>query len=261
MLNPRLNRAPLGRRTRLAVMFTAAAIAISVAGGSAAQNFAFFAVSLIDQQNGALPGASVTLTSQTSGEVRTLRSDRTGRVEFDGLQPAVYDMKVTLPGFANATGRLELKDGQRVDGPRLTMEIGELEETVTVSDDGVPERRPAYEGVRAKTPECRVPTPVANASQPIGGNILAPLKVVSVPPEYPVSLVGSGRSANVHLKATIGVDGRVQDVGVVESPDAAFSNAALDAVRQWEFSQTMLNCQAVPVSMQVYVRFTGRTAQ
>ena len=33
------------------------------------------------------------------------------------------------------------------------------------------------------------------------------------------------------------------------------ASAAVDAVRQWEFSQTLLNCVAVEVAMRVIVNF------
>jgi outer membrane biosynthesis protein TonB len=44
-------------------------------------------------------------------------------------------------------------------------------------------------------------------------------------------------------------------VEVVASPNADFSNAAITAVRQWEFTPTLLNCAAVPVHMQVSMTF------
>ena len=62
MLNPGLDRAPLGRARRMAVLFTAAALAMAVAGGNAAQSFATFAGSVVDSQNAVLPGVKFTLT-------------------------------------------------------------------------------------------------------------------------------------------------------------------------------------------------------
>ena len=57
------------------------------------------------------------------------------------------------------------------------------------------------------------------------------------------------------LEATIGPDGRVQDVKVLRSIPL-LDQAALDAVRQWVFTPTLLNGVPVPVIMTVTVQFT-----
>ena len=59
----------------------------------------------------------------------------------------------------------------------------------------------------------------------------------------------------VVLRATIGTDGKIDDVNVVSSPHADLSSAAMDAVRQWEFDATLLNCVPVAVTMKVTVNF------
>ena len=58
------------------------------------------------------------------------------------------------------------------------------------------------------------------------------------------------------LEAVIGTDGRTQDVQVVKSPDPDLANAAVEAVRQWQFSATLLNCTPIDVRMQVTVNFS-----
>jgi hypothetical protein len=57
------------------------------------------------------------------------------------------------------------------------------------------------------------------------------------------------------LEARIGVDGTVRDVAVVTTADPQLAQAAGDAVRQWQFSRTLLNCQPVEVSMKVTANF------
>jgi protein TonB len=58
----------------------------------------------------------------------------------------------------------------------------------------------------------------------------------------------------VIIEATIGVDGAVQEAKVLRSIPL-LDSAALDAVRQWEFSPTLLNGEPVPVIMTVTVQF------
>ncbi len=54
------------------------------------------------------------------------------------------------------------------------------------------------------------------------------------------------------LEALIGVDGRVADAKVLRSVPL-LDQAALDAVRQWEYTPTLLNGAPVPVVMTVTV--------
>jgi protein TonB len=59
----------------------------------------------------------------------------------------------------------------------------------------------------------------------------------------------------VTIEATIGADGKVIDAKVVRSIPL-LDQAALDAVRQWEYLPTMLNGLPVPVLMTVKITFT-----
>ena len=58
----------------------------------------------------------------------------------------------------------------------------------------------------------------------------------------------------VVIEATIGVNGRVRDA-VVRRSIPLLDAAALDAVRQWEFTPTIVNGAAVPIVMTVSVSF------
>ncbi len=105
------------------------------------------------------------------------------------------------------------------------------------------------------------PTPVAVEPPPapvrVGGSIAAPAKIVSVAPEYPAIARAARISGVVILEATIGEDGRVRDVHVLRSIPL-LDQAAIDAVRQWLFTPTLLNGQPVPVVMTVTVDFALR---
>jgi periplasmic protein TonB len=59
----------------------------------------------------------------------------------------------------------------------------------------------------------------------------------------------------VIMEATLGTDGKVTDVKVLRSIPL-LDQAAIDAVRQWEYTPTLLNGVAVPVRMSVTVNFT-----
>jgi protein TonB len=59
----------------------------------------------------------------------------------------------------------------------------------------------------------------------------------------------------VILEAIIGQDGRILDARVLRSIPL-LDQAALDAVKQWEYTPTLLNGVPVPVIMTVTVQFT-----
>lgn len=59
----------------------------------------------------------------------------------------------------------------------------------------------------------------------------------SVKPEYPEEMRQAGISGTVKIRATIGKDGRVEDLEILQSSGAAaLDQAALDAFRQYSFS-------------------------
>ena len=69
--------------------------------------------------------------------------------------------------------------------------------------------------------------------------------------------MAAGVQGIVILEALIEQDGSVGDVRVLRSI-ALLDQAAVEAVRQWRFTPTLLNGQPVEVLMTVTVNFTGR---
>jgi len=98
---------------------------------------------------------------------------------------------------------------------------------------------------------------VANAGAAVlvrvGGAIRPPNKTKHVNPERPASAVGT--SGVVVIEVTISVDGKVQDAKVVRSVPG-LDQAALMAVRQWEFEPPIVNGVPSPLIMTVTVNFT-----
>jgi TonB family protein len=76
-----------------------------------------------------------------------------------------------------------------------------------------------------------------------------------VKPVYPPTALASHVQGIVILEATIGTDGKVEDAKVIRSIPL-LDQAALDAVRQWEFTPTLLAGVPVPVVMTLTVNFS-----
>ena len=88
----------------------------------------------------------------------------------------------------------------------------------------------------------------------VGGKIRPPTKTKNVTPAYPDAAKSARVQGVVIIEAVIGADGRVADAKVLRSVPQ-LDEAALDAVKQWEFTPTLLNGKPVPVIMTVTVNF------
>ena len=102
-------------------------------------------------------------------------------------------------------------------------------------------------------------SPAAGPPVPVrpGGNIKPPTKTKDVAPTYPRIAQAARVEGFVIVEATIGPDGKVREAVVLRSIPL-LDAAALDAVRQWEYSPTLLNGAPVPVVMTVTVLFKLR---
>jgi protein TonB len=88
-----------------------------------------------------------------------------------------------------------------------------------------------------------------------GGQIQAPALVKRVPPVYPPLAVNAQVQGVVILEATVGRDGRVEEVAVLRSLPL-LDRAAIDAVRQWVYAPLLLNGQAERFVLTVTVSFS-----
>jgi TonB family protein len=89
----------------------------------------------------------------------------------------------------------------------------------------------------------------------VGGNIKPPTKIKDVRPVYPEEALAAKVTGIVILEVTVDGSGRVSDARVLKSIPM-LDQAAVDAVKQWEFTPTNLNGVPVPVVMTVTVNFS-----
>lgn len=88
---------------------------------------------VLDEQGGALPGASVSATHVASGLTVERITDAAGRFFLAALPVGETVLHVTLPGFRQYTQQgLVLTVGQRID-VAVTLQVGELTESLTVT--------------------------------------------------------------------------------------------------------------------------------
>ena len=255
MLNTRLNRHPATRPVRLATMAGLLGLTMLIAGfGAAAQSYATLSGSVVDPMNSVISGVTLTLTSARTQAKHEVSSDENGRFEFVGLPAGEYALEARFPGFK--AFRSEVTVGAQDVQRNLALQIGSLTETITVS---VSASEPLTASADFKPAREALPkrSLAACKAASTGGNIVPPTKLKDVKPEYPRHLRASGPVAGiVVMDARIGPDGLVRDIKVLGPAQPDLAKAAMDAVWQWEFDSTLLNCVPVEVAMTVTVTFT-----
>lgn len=110
-------------------------------------------------------------------------------------------------------------------------------------------------GLRAGTWTYR-PTGLATPIR-IGGAIKPPIKRRDVRPVYPGDAMAGAVQGVVIAEVTIDTEGKVSNARILRGVPL-LDQAALDAVRQWEYEPTLLNGVPVPVIMTVTVTFSLR---
>lgn len=89
----------------------------------------------------------------------------------------------------------------------------------------------------------------------VGGQIRPPVRTKEVAPVYPAIAQTARVQGDVVIEMTIDDEGKVADARVVKSVPL-LDQAALDAVRQWEYQPSLLNGVPTAVVMSVTVKFT-----
>jgi TonB family protein len=243
MLNRRLDRNHLSRGSRIGAL---AALLMLVAVPAATLRLSAQAAPMplagtVYDTTGAVLPQVVLILEDAQASRQQVTSDSAGRFEFAGVAPGRYVLEASLMGFQSLRYQFDLaqaRDWERT----ITMQVGTLQENITVT---------------AARPASAAPPSGPGRPIGVGGNIRVPRKLVDVKPVYPESMRETGQEGLVTLEAVIGTDGTVVSVSVISAqvhPD--FANAAMDAVRQWRFSPTLLNGVPIEVSMKVSVVFS-----
>ena len=114
-----------------------AALFLCCIGGTYAQTTTTGAVNgvVADQSGAVIAGASVVLTSLTTGSVQTAKSSSSGSYRFDLLEPGAYQITVNQPGFEKLVSKIQVDASQVLAGD-LKLTIGSDQQTITVESTG-----------------------------------------------------------------------------------------------------------------------------
>src|SRR6476659_224014 len=109
----------------LALLFT------FVAAVAEAQATATLEGTVVDPQNAAMPGVSVTIRNDATGVERAVVTDASGKYVAASLAPAIYTVVAHLDGFQDLTRHIELGVAQTVS-LNMHLSVGSIAENLTV---------------------------------------------------------------------------------------------------------------------------------
>ncbi len=242
MLNPSIDRRPTSARARVLTVAVALCLLLSLASvrTRAQGQAASYSGTVFDPSGAVVPGASVLLVNDRVDLAikETSVTDPVGKFLFTNLPPGQYIVTVVAQGFQPNLMSITLDAGQGA-ARNVTLDLPRARFVARVSAPGTP-----------RAPQSAAPTPIR-----VGGMVQFMKLIQKVTPEYPPVAQAAGIEGTVDLQAVIGKDGSVLNVHALSGPDHDLVQAAIDAVRQWRYSPTLLNGEPVEVSTQISVQF------
>ncbi len=261
MLNSGLPRTPATRAFRV---WTAAAFvaATSLVAAAAQSGSSTLSGSVFDPTGRPVPGVTVSLTNTATQAKFEVKTDDRGDFRFVPLPAETYRAEAEFPGFKKIETNIRLTSGNARHVFNLT--LGTLQESISIVGDRDAALRGAGNepAARGRVQEADLQRTAYQRAletcepSTVGGRVRPPRKIKDVHPVYPADRQAAGIGGTVQLSATIGTDGLVKDVQVVKAVDPAIDAAAVEAVRQWQFDGTLLNCSPSEVTMNVSVTFS-----
>src|ERR1700688_3389898 len=121
----------------LRIAFLLACLSVIVSGAHA-QYRAGIQGTVLDSQGNTVEGATVTLTNKETGKVTQDTTNSSGVYNFLGLPPGRYSLDVELTGFKKKTIENVVVEGEQTQSANVTLDLGDVSQTVTVTGDSVP---------------------------------------------------------------------------------------------------------------------------
>jgi TonB family protein len=242
LLDRNVNRGPVTRAAAIAVIVAAVALLAPVATLEVhAQGSGEIVGVVRDPSGGVVPNCRVTVRNTNGPNEEVANANAAGEYRLASIPPGEYTLEFASAGFALARMSTTLVAGAtaRVDA---WLNIGQARESVTVRG-----RRTGS----APAPQ----TAAAPQRIRVGGNVQPMRLLRQVPAAYPPELQLAGVEGTVLVRAVISKEGAVTGPRVINSVDSRLAQAALDAVKQWQYSPTLLNGQPVETLTTISIEF------
>jgi TonB family protein len=211
-----------------------------------------FAIAVTDQNGKYVPHVAVVLSQPATGTSAQTQTDSAGQAGLLNLQAGEYQVTVAKPGFKTIKLNVIIETGKTAQ-VAATLQLGMIAEMIVVtagagsspSGPTVPTARHA--GVPATEDPCR------DAAE--GGCVTPPRKLIDAKPIYPARHAEAGVSGVVVVEGAVRPDGSVDDLQPAPNADPDFADAAMRAIRLWQFSPTRLGGVPMEIRMTVTVQF------
>jgi len=159
-----------------------------------------------DAQGAVLPGATVTITSDSQGTEQTVVSDAVGLFYFAVVRPDTYTMKISLAGFQTLQKtKVLVNANDRLMAGTFTLTLGQLSESITVT--GVSTDIQLRSGERAFTLQTQAIQNIAVNGRSFFGlaGLVAGVVPLSDSPTQVSNLSANGQRANSNNMTIDGV--------------------------------------------------------
>jgi len=168
---------------------------------------------------------------------------------------AAASLKEAQTAQAALDAELKAQEGKFIKSYDRARELAVAAKTAAdkAATDATSERAEADEARKAKAAAARREK-LAKAIR-VGGQVRPPIRIKEVAPVYPAIAQSARVKGDVVIEMTIDDEGKVADARVVKSVPL-LDQAALDAVRQWEYQPSLLNGVPTAVVTTVTIKFT-----
>ena len=197
--------------------------------------------------------------TRPTAEIEAAREARAAAAARAG-QYAPESLKAAQESQAALDAELVAQDAKWIKSYDRTRELANAAKLASdkARDEAVAARERADAAAAATAAKAKADTErrakLAKTAVHVGGAVRNPTKIKDVAPVYPAIAKSARVSGTVQIELTIGPDGKVADWRVVKGVPL-LDEAALDAVKQWEYTPTRVKGVAVPVIINVAVNF------
>ena len=181
--------------------------------------------------------------------IEKARGSQAGKYAGDALRQA-EESKAALDAELKAQDEKWIKSYDRArELATATTSAAERASTeATTAREAEAKKEAAAKAAAAKREATRA------AAVRVGRGVQAPVKIKDVTPVYPAMAKSARVGGTVQVELTVDPDGKVADARVVKSVPL-LDQAALDAVKQWEYKPSTVGGKPVPVVVTVNVNF------
>jgi TonB family protein len=211
-----------------------------------------FVLVVADQLGRLVPNTLVDLSRGLSGPFAQGRTDQDGQLTIADLPAGEYQTSVSKPGFKRLRIGAKLEPGKTTNS-RVTLQLGMLSETIVVSAQAGAAETGTLAPQARRVGAAPAEDPCSQSAE--GGCVTPPRKLVEAKPIYPAGFVEAGTSGTVVIDAKILTDGSVGSLQPAQGADPDLADAAMQAIRLWQFSPVRLDGVPVEVQLQVTVKF------